>query len=75
MGHCEQATIVPAIDTQVAWQDMCSSYITDTCPPGLHLTVMPADSQFDTVRAVACVNAVIRLLLQWSSQKEVSQGR
>jgi len=46
--------------------------ITNTCPPFLHLIVTQIGSQFESGRAVACVNALLRLLLQWSSQKEVS---
>lgn len=71
MGYCERTTSVPARH-QVAWQDMHTSDITDTYPPFLHLTVMPTGSRFDSGHAVACVNALLILLFQWSSQKEVS---
>jgi len=46
---CGWATSVPATDAEVAWQDMCSSDISNTCPsPCLILLVKPTESQFDS---------------------------
>jgi hypothetical protein len=66
MGHCERATSVPVTDTQVAWQDMRSYDITDICPPGLHLTVMPTECvwQWPCCGLCECSNKTVTPVVQ-----------
>ena len=59
-GHCVDEQLVSQPHTQVAWQDMHSSDVTDTCPLCLEFPAKLAATHLTVSTAVARVNSRVK---------------
>ena len=79
-GHCvDEPLSVPATDTEAAWQTTRSSYVTDSCPPRLHLPAQPNERESRPDRGQWgydwCEHTHTTAFLRWRNHLTVSRTR